>query len=127
MDSERRDPLAARLVAQPGCAGAQGRQGEAVGASVTTSPGAASATAGTAWPSTQPLFKVTTSRVAVTACRVITRGGHRVMVLPCFGLSLILVLALFQALQSQALLLRRVFLAADRIDRLGQRGGLWLQ
>src|SRR5271156_4505282 len=34
------------------------------------------------------------------------------------ALSLILVLALFQALQSQALLLRRVFLAADRIDRL---------
>ena len=33
----------------------------------------------------------------------------------CFGLSLILVLALFQALQSQALLLRRVFLAAWRV------------
>src|SRR5271154_3380258 len=45
----------------------------------------------------------------------------------CFGLSLTLVLALFQALQSQALLLRRVFLAADRIDRLGPRGRLRLQ
>ena len=43
------------------------------------------------------------------------------------ALSLILVLALFQALQSQALLLRRVFLAADRIDRLGPRGRLRLQ
>src|SRR5271156_7034080 len=40
----------------------------------------------------------------------------------CFGLSLTLVLALFQALQSQALLLRRVFLAADRIDRLPPPG-----
>jgi hypothetical protein len=58
VDSERRDPLAAHLVAQPGCAGAQSRQGEAVGALVTTSPGAASATAGTAWPSPQPLFEV---------------------------------------------------------------------
>jgi hypothetical protein len=48
-----------RVFAQPGCSGAQGRQGEAVGASVTTSPGTASATAGTAWRSIQPLFKVT--------------------------------------------------------------------
>ena len=41
--------------------------------------------------------------------------------------SLMLFLGRVQALQSQALLLRRVFLAADRIDRLGPRSRLRLQ
>lgn len=41
--------------------------------------------------------------------------------------SLMLFLGRVQALQSQALLLRRVFLTADRIDRLGPRGRLRLQ
>jgi hypothetical protein len=43
------------------------------------------------------------------------------------GLSLILVLALFQALQSQALLLRRVFLAAWRVHRLWRLGRRFLR